>query len=220
MNVENTNQYDQSDKFWDRRRLIRESALSAQEKWLVSVIADYAGNSDECFAKQETLANDCSLSRRHLRRVLSGLEGVGVLKIERRGKRKSNLYAISWDVVSRCGDGTWLSAHRKSDGTTVSVPYKHPQEHPHRTSTKGGRFKKPTVDDVAAYCQQRGNTVDTEAFDAFYESKGWVIGQTKMKNWKACVRTWESRKIKESKNNGHATTGTKYDPNETKPATF
>ena len=43
---------------------------------------------------------------------------------------------------------------------------------------------------VRAYCQERGNKVDPQAFVDFYESKGWMVGKNKMKNWKAAVRTW------------------------------
>ena len=61
--------------------------------------------------------------------------------------------------------------------------------------TKGAktrkRFIKPTVEEVREYCQERGNTVDPETFVNFYESKGWVVGKSPMKDWKAAVRNWE-----------------------------
>lgn len=53
------------------------------------------------------------------------------------------------------------------------------------------KFQKPTVEDVRAYCEDRHNSVDPEAFVNFYESKGWKVGDQPMKDWKACVRTWE-----------------------------
>mgnify|MGYP003147342888 CR=1 FL=1 len=53
------------------------------------------------------------------------------------------------------------------------------------------RCKAPTVEEVALYCKERKNKVDAERFCDFYESKGWVVGSTKMKNWKASVRSWE-----------------------------
>jgi len=53
------------------------------------------------------------------------------------------------------------------------------------------RFAPPTLEEVKAYCQERGNKVDAERFIDFYESKGWMIGKNKMKSWKAAVRTWE-----------------------------
>ena len=60
-------------------------------------------------------------------------------------------------------------------------------------NTRG--FVKPTVEEVRAYCEERHNNVDAETFVDFYESKGWLVGKNKMKDWKAAVRTWEkSRK--------------------------
>lgn len=54
-------------------------------------------------------------------------------------------------------------------------------------------FKRPTVEEVADYCRERNNGVDPQAFCDFYESKGWLVGKTPMKDWKAAVRTWEQR---------------------------
>ena len=53
--------------------------------------------------------------------------------------------------------------------------------------------KHPSVDEVRAYCQERHNNVDPETFVDFYSSKGWKVGNQPMKDWKACVRTWEKR---------------------------
>lgn len=54
-----------------------------------------------------------------------------------------------------------------------------------------GRMVPPTVDEVAAYCRERGNGLDPETFVDFYASKGWMVGKNPMKDWKAAVRTWE-----------------------------
>lgn len=53
------------------------------------------------------------------------------------------------------------------------------------------RFVPPTVEEVQAYCNERGNRVNPEAFVDFYSAKGWMVGKNKMKDWKAAVRTWE-----------------------------
>lgn len=58
---------------------------------------------------------------------------------------------------------------------------------------KRKRFTPPTVDEVAAYCGERNNRIDPQTFVDFYASKGWVVGKSKMKDWKAAVRTWEKR---------------------------
>ena len=57
-------------------------------------------------------------------------------------------------------------------------------------------FKKPTLEEVKAYCEERKNNVDPELFIDFYESKGWKVGKDSMKDWKACVRTWEKSQKK------------------------
>ena len=64
-----------------------------------------------------------------------------------------------------------------------------PQSNPQAGKVK--RFVVPSVEEVAAYCRERGNSVEPERFVDFYASKGWKVGNQPMKDWKACVRTWE-----------------------------
>lgn len=52
------------------------------------------------------------------------------------------------------------------------------------------RFVPPTVEEVAAYCAENGYKVEADRFVDFYTAKGWYIGKTKMKDWKATVRMW------------------------------
>lgn len=52
-------------------------------------------------------------------------------------------------------------------------------------------FKPPSLDEVRAYCRERKNSVDPGAWCDFYQSKGWMVGKNKMKDWRAAVRTWE-----------------------------
>lgn len=52
-------------------------------------------------------------------------------------------------------------------------------------------FKKPTLDEVKAYCHERMNMVDAEKWYDYYASNGWKVGKNPMKDWKAAVRTWE-----------------------------
>ena len=57
--------------------------------------------------------------------------------------------------------------------------------------SKPKRFVPPTLDEVKAYCQERNNNVIPEKFIDYYESNGWKVGRNPMKDWKACVRSWE-----------------------------
>ncbi len=67
-------------------------------------------------------------------------------------------------------------------------------------------FHPPTVEEVRAYCHERGNGLDPERFVDYYTSNGWMVGKAKMKDWRAAVRMWErsedsrsSRRIYEEK---------------------
>lgn len=55
------------------------------------------------------------------------------------------------------------------------------------------RFMKPEVEEVKAYCDERKNTIDPQHFIDYYEANGWKVGKNPMKDWKACIRTWEKR---------------------------
>jgi len=59
------------------------------------------------------------------------------------------------------------------------------------------RFKEPNTGEVADYCIERKNNVDPMKFINFYDSNGWKVGKNKMKDWKACVRTWEANTPKD-----------------------
>lgn len=64
---------------------------------------------------------------------------------------------------------------------------------------KEKRFQKPTLEEVKEYCLERGNSINPEQFIDFYESNGWKVGKNSMKDWKACVRTWERNRKGEHK---------------------
>lgn len=55
---------------------------------------------------------------------------------------------------------------------------------------KAKRFSPPTIDDIKAYCLEKGYNVDAERFADYYNSNGWMVGRNKMKDWKATVRNW------------------------------
>jgi hypothetical protein len=54
-------------------------------------------------------------------------------------------------------------------------------------------FKKPTLEEIKAYCEEKHSNIDPQAFFDYYNKIGWVYGKNKLpiKDWKACVSTWE-----------------------------
>ena len=73
------------------------------------------------------------------------------------------------------------------------------EENNKEENIKRRKFEKPTVDEIQEYCKERNNGINANAFYDFYESKNWYVGKNKMKDWKACIRTWECRDNKKRK---------------------
>jgi hypothetical protein len=61
------------------------------------------------------------------------------------------------------------------------------------------RFTPPTVDEVRAHVTEKGYHFDPEAFVAYYESKGWKVGNSPMRSWKSACVTWEKRREQDAK---------------------
>ena len=84
--------------------------------------------------------------------------------------------------VSETGNG--------GSGDCEPKPY---QSTPSHTKPRQKRSVQPSVDEVRAYCAEKGYTFDPEAFVAFYESKGWKVGRNPMRSWQAACTTWQKR---------------------------
>lgn len=108
--------------------------------------------------------------------------------------------------VSKRYHGTTTVEPRKHHGTTTDLPIQQSNnlqstiEESTNESLRDGvtnhaprskRFTPPTLEEVKAYCQERKNGIDAEQFMNRYESNGWLVGKSPMKNWQAAVRTWE-----------------------------
>jgi hypothetical protein len=75
-----------------------------------------------------------------------------------------------------------------------------PSPKPSPSPKTATRFTPPTLEEVAAYCRERGNKIDPQHFVNYYTSNGWMVGKNKMKDWRAAVRNWETRD--KERNNG------------------
>jgi len=54
------------------------------------------------------------------------------------------------------------------------------------------RFTPPTITEVIKYMNEKGcnSQAEAEKFFDYYSSKGWLVGRSKMKDWKAAIRNW------------------------------
>lgn len=66
------------------------------------------------------------------------------------------------------------------------------EENKAATPPRAKRFNPPTLAEVQSYVAERHSAVDPQGFIDFYESKGWMVGKTPMKDWQAACRNAES----------------------------
>lgn len=105
-----------------------------------------------------------------------------------------------------------LKQNEANDSELPNIRHK-TQDTRHKTQDNTGdkaretRFTPPSIDDVRAYCEERGNAIDAQRFVDFYTSNGWKVGKNTMKDWKAAVRTWEKRASAEKQNDAQKKPG-------------
>ena len=84
------------------------------------------------------------------------------------------------------------------NGYQMDTQYRLDKDSKDKDSIK--RFTPPSLEDVQAYITEKGYHIDADSFIDFYTSKGWLVGKTPMKDWKAAVRTWAKRDNRQTNN--------------------
>ena len=164
-------------------------ALTPNAKLLYAEITALCNMNGKCTASTEYFCRLYEVSRVSIQKWLKNLEDNNHIKrvnIYRQGSKE-----ILTRVITLVNTP---SKEKLTDNTNINITNTNLTD----SNTKVG-FVKPTIIDIKEYCKERKNNVDSETFFDFYESKDWLIGKNKMKNWKACVRTWESREKKNPK---------------------
>jgi len=86
--------------------------------------------------------------------------------------------------------GNYVDAQERNIKENFKENFKD-KKHSACAKKKTAIFIPPKLDEVQIYCLERNNSIDAQAFIDFYQSKGWMVGKSKMKDWKAAIRTWE-----------------------------
>lgn len=140
------------------------------------------------------LANRWGWSRDKARRFLDTLASDEMVRVNATVHRTTitiENYALYNDVPTT--DRQQIDSKPTASRQQVDTTNKDNKDKPLLYNNNIGRFKPPTLEAVAEYCLKRQNGIDPEAFVDYYESKGWYVGKSKMKDWKAAVRNWERR---------------------------
>lgn len=141
------------------------------------------------------LSEETSLTIREIRTAISHLKSTGEVTCKSHAK-----YTV-FTVKNYCeyqqsdlqNDRQATDKRHSNDMLTTTIEeYKEGKNNKKEdTNVSKKKFVPPTVEEVRAYCQERGNKVDPQAFVDHYTSNGWMVGKNKMKSWKAAVGTWE-----------------------------
>ena len=161
------------------------------------------------------LSFNTGLGRTTIMRLVKELKTAGYLVQKRRQDKLGKITSCAWDlyetptvrVTHTMAEPTVWQNHSLEQpqcGKQVPIQSTNNNQVLNKPSTKEKKSKEkkfvpPTVEEVKAYCETRGNSVDPEAFVAFYQSKGWKVGKNSMKDWKAAVITWEKHDKKPTK---------------------
>ena len=143
------------------------------------------------------LAEQTNLSVQNVRTAINHLKSTGELTVNSTTKF-SVFTVVNYNRYQ--DDNRQANKQLTNDQQTTNKQLTTIEEYKEDKNIKNNIFYPPTVEEVKAYCQERNNGIDAESFVSFYESKGWMIGKNKMKDWKAAVRTWERSRKEEKKN--------------------
>lgn len=190
------------------QRLLRRTRsffLAAQSFSQVGYVLNGSFPDCQCFQQRVTVMRTTGATEDDLR-VLASREFIRVLNEDlvsyitdwkRNNLIKKDRYqpSVYHSLLVQIEDGTQMEPEWNPSGTQVE-----PQDRLGKDRGESGadkpparpRFVPPTVEQVAAYVKERGSRVDPQGFVDFYSSKGWMVGKTPMKDWKAACRNAES----------------------------
>lgn len=125
-----------------------------------------------------------------IKTIIDWLESNGQCSVESNGKG-TVITVINWDTyngngIEKVTDMEQVDETQKKQGADTNK--KEPEKEPKNIEN---RFTKPSVNDVGEYMSVIEFNGNAEKFVNYYESKGWMIGKNKMKDWQAAVRTWK-----------------------------
>jgi DNA-binding transcriptional ArsR family regulator len=180
---------------WIDREIWLHPDLSLTEKALLAEIDSFTGDGKAFYKSNETIQELYKISRPTISKSLKKLEGLGFIKIEFDGRRRKITYQADRKIFTGRRKESYgqtvnnLPADRKNS-TSINTTKEKVKE---KVKVCRG-FSPPNLEECMSTFEEAGSTTDEgEKFFNFYESKGWMVGRSKMKNWKAAARNWIKR---------------------------
>lgn len=164
--------------------------------YLLAMACELNSKSGECQVNVKSMSLRCRTQVNHFSRAIETFQKLGLITISEEG------YPVitNWNKRQYKSDNVTARVRKFREVTTKRNVSCNVSETGQITDTetdkrKGERkaFSPPSFDEVFLYCKDRSNNINANQFIDFYAAKGWMVGKNKMKDWKACIRTWESR---------------------------
>ena len=201
-------------KLWigDLRKDPKFAMLSAESKgvWLLIIGAMHESKTYELVGTTREVAKQAQVENDEMERSLLEIEKYGVAEIVR-----DTLGLVSIVSRRRLKDNESTAYERerkkkyrnslKENVTKNDCPLNVPLFDSDSDSVNyvvkdksASKFKIPELEEVQEYFIEKGSEKsEASAFINFYDSKGWMVGKNKMKNWKASASGWISRNKKD-----------------------
>ena len=162
------------------------------ELGLLLIISSLCAEKGYCYSGNNYFAELFEIDESMVSKKIKKLESKGYIKIEyskvgnvvssriiRLSKMTKPLSKMTTAVVKN--DKENITSINKKETNNINIISK---------ERNSNRFKKPTKSDIDTYARENNLLIDSEYFIDYYESKGWLVGKSPMKNWKSAVRNW------------------------------
>ena len=198
---------------WIPKEIWLDKRLTALEKVIFLEIDSLDNEETHCYASNKHLAEFCQCTEVKISTAINKLIKLGFLELVSFDGRTRILKSRLKETLRQNQTNFKAESNKVNTNNTFNNTESNKKETVSKDTEKKEplqcnrgvteRFRKPTLDEIKAYCLERGNNINAEQFYDYYESKGWLVGKSPMKDWKASVRTWER--------NGYGASQTKTD---------
>lgn len=166
----------------------------------------HANKQQQCFPSKKLIAEELAISERSIYSATKELEKWGIIKIDDQGRKQDGSFKVKiytlldkkhWKPKPQANCAVGKKRHSPQANNDISPQATGAQEgntYINQTHIKETKQIPPNKEDVIEYIQERNNGVDPDKWYDHYSANGWLVGRNKMKDWKAAVRTWESKK--------------------------
>lgn len=180
-------------EFWAiPKEIMEQKDISIQAKFLFGVLWTRMNGENIAWPSQQYLAEQLNCGKRSVQRYLEELKRHNLIESKQIGLHCTNRYKLK--LNGKIGVSRSDRAVAIQDTPTVATLIVREQKKENiRKSGDSLRFIPPSLKELTDYCNEHRYPINPQQFLDFYESKGWMVGRNKMKNWQAAVRTWVTR---------------------------